>query len=115
MFRPAASVLAWRLLTWPGSIEDSAFLAFAILLLAAHLEREEDRGQWLKELAIWVKDQEFQARISQWRSSLPRWSEWLMGLTDFRCRSRYGAHWLSKFWRARNPPSHAMLPAVYSF
>jgi hypothetical protein len=42
--RAAASVLAWRFLAYPGDDPDAAFLAFAILLLAAHLERGEDRG-----------------------------------------------------------------------
>ena len=84
----AAGILAWRFLTYPGNTEDSAFLAFAILLLAAHLERGEDRGQWLKELATWVEDQESQARnaASKWRSSSSSWDEWLLGLTDSRHR-----------------------------
>src|ERR1035441_408036 len=60
--RAAASVLAWRFLAYPGADPDSAFLAFAILLLAAHLEREEDSGQWLKDLATWVEEEEARAR-----------------------------------------------------
>jgi hypothetical protein len=46
--RAAASMLAWRFLTYPGEAEDPPFLAFAILLLATHLERGEDCGRWLK-------------------------------------------------------------------
>jgi hypothetical protein len=87
--RAAAGMLAWRFLAYPGHAdEDPAFLAFAILLLAAHLERGEDRGQWLKELATWVEDEEARARIatSPWRSSLPNWDEWLLGLTPFNQR-----------------------------
>jgi hypothetical protein len=52
--RAAASMLARRFLSYPGADPDPAFLAFAILLLAAHLERGEDRGLWLKDLAgLW--------------------------------------------------------------
>jgi hypothetical protein len=71
--RAAASVLAWRFLAYPGADPDSAFLAFAILLLAAHLERGEDSGQWLKDLATWVEEEEARARheLSTWFSSLP--------------------------------------------
>lgn len=83
--RAAASVLAWRFLTYPGDPEDAAFLAFAILLLATHLEHRKDCGQWLKELATWVEDQESRARNanSQWSSSMPHWDKWLLGLTLF--------------------------------
>jgi hypothetical protein len=83
--RAAASVLAWRFLAYPGGDPDAAFLAFAILLLAAHIERGEDRGQWLKDLAIWVEDEESRARnaLSTWFSSMPHWDKWLTGLTLF--------------------------------
>ena len=83
--RGAASVLAWRFLAYPGADPDSAFLAFAILLLAAHLERGEDSGQWLKDLATWVEEEEARARheLSTWFSSLPHWDNWLTGLTLF--------------------------------
>jgi hypothetical protein len=83
--RAAASVLAWRFLAYPGGDPDAAFLAFAILLLAAHMERGEDRGQWLKDLATWVEDEESRARnaLSTWFSSLPHWDKWLTGLTHF--------------------------------
>jgi hypothetical protein len=83
--RATASVLAWRFLAYPGDDPDAAFLAFAILLLAAHLERGEDRGQWLKDLATWVEDEESRARnaLAPWFSSLPRWDKWLTGLTLF--------------------------------
>jgi hypothetical protein len=60
--RAAVAVLAWRFLTYPGAEEVPPFLAFAILLLAAHLERREDRGPWLKQLAEWVEDEESGAR-----------------------------------------------------
>jgi hypothetical protein len=76
--RAAAGMLAWRFLAYPGDTdEDPAFLAFAILLLAAHLERGEDRGQWLKELATWVGDEESRARDET------SGHEWLLGLTPF--------------------------------
>jgi hypothetical protein len=83
--RAAAGLLAWRFLAYPGQTQDPAFLAFAILLLAAHLERGEDRGPWLKELATWAEDEEARARnaVSRWQSSLPHWNEWLTGLTHF--------------------------------
>ncbi len=81
-------MLAWRFLTYPGNDEDVAFLAFAILLLATHIEHREDRGQWLKEIAIWVEDQEVLARNGQsrYRSSFPHWDRWLLGLTHFDLR-----------------------------
>jgi hypothetical protein len=83
--RAAGGLLAWRFLAYPGHDEDPAFLAFAVLLLAAHLERGEDRGPWLKQLAAWVEDEEARARnaLSRWRSSLQHWHEWLIGLTPF--------------------------------
>jgi hypothetical protein len=86
--RAAAGLLAWRFLSYPGDEENPAFLAFAILLLAAHLERGEDRGPWLKDLATWVEDEESRARnaTSSWHSSLPHRNEWLTGLTPFRQR-----------------------------
>jgi hypothetical protein len=56
--RAAAGMLAWRFLTYPGNAEDPPFLAFAILLLATHVERGEDRGLWLKQLAAWVESEE---------------------------------------------------------
>jgi hypothetical protein len=86
--RAAGSLLAWRFLAYPGDDEDPAFLAFAILLLAAHLERGEDRGQWLRELATWVEDEEARVRnaLSRRLSSLQHWDEWLLGLTLFRQR-----------------------------
>jgi hypothetical protein len=84
----AASVLAWRFLAYPPETEDRAFLAFAILLLATHLERGNDRGRWLKDIATWVEDEESKARNATFtqRSSLPNWGEWLMGLTFFHAR-----------------------------
>jgi hypothetical protein len=86
--RAAAGLLAWRFLVWPGRDEDRAFLAFAILLLAAYLEREEDRGPWLRALAEWVELEESTVREANSRisSSVPGWEEWLMGLTLFRQR-----------------------------
>ncbi|HEY1221780.1 MAG TPA: hypothetical protein VGF03_22760, partial [Bryobacteraceae bacterium] len=43
------------------------------------------RGQWLKDLATWVEDEESRARnaLSTWFSSLPHWDKWLTGLTHF--------------------------------
>lgn len=86
--RAAASVLAWRFLTYSGDTEDAPFLAFGILLLATYLERGEARGQWLKDLAAWVEDEESSARnaLSQWFSSSPNWEKWLTGLTLFDLR-----------------------------
>ena len=82
--RAAASLLSWRFLTDPGADPDSAFLAFAILLLAAHLEHAEGSGQWLKNLAAWVEDEESRCRKAlSWLSSSPHWSQWLTGLTSF--------------------------------
>jgi len=78
--RAASGMLAWRFLADPGDAEDPPFLAFAILLLAAHLERGEDRGLWLKQLAAWVEDQESRARNETSEH------EWLIGLTLFRQR-----------------------------
>ncbi len=78
--RAAAAMLAWRCLTFPGQEEDRPFLAFAILLLAAHLERGEDRGLWLKQLAAWVEGEESRARKETSEH------EWLLGLTHFRQR-----------------------------
>jgi hypothetical protein len=79
--RAAAGMLAWRFLAYPGDDEDPPFLAFAILLLAAHLERGEDRGLWLKELAAWVEDEESRAR-----NEISAEHEWLIGLTLYRQR-----------------------------
>ena len=78
--RAVASMLAWRFLTYPGDSENPPYLAFGILLLAAHVERGEDRGPWLKQLAAWGENEESLARneISE--------HEWLMGLTVFRQR-----------------------------
>jgi hypothetical protein len=87
--RAAASLLAWRFLSYPGGDPDGAFLAFGILLLAAHLERGEDRARWLKDLATWVEGEESRARnsLSPWFSSSSlRWDQWLTGLTLFNQR-----------------------------
>jgi hypothetical protein len=78
--RAAAAMLAWRFLAYPGAEEDAPFFAFAILLLAAHLERGEDPGLWLKQLAAWVEAEESRAR----RKTSEH--EWLLGLTLFRQR-----------------------------
>src|ERR1022692_2811544 len=58
-------------------------------LLAAHLERGEDQGQWLRELARWVDDEESRARNarSKERSSLPSWGAWLAGSSPLRDRA----------------------------
>lgn len=104
--RAAVSVLAWRALAHPEHTEDAAFLAFAILLLATYLEpSKEDRGRWLKELASWVVDQESRARnaVSQWRSSLPHWDKWLLGLTPFNQRE---AVWRGLAYRILVRPEH---------
>ena len=86
--RATASLLAWRFLAFPGADEDAPFVALAILLLSTHLEDQEDRGQWLKELGKWVEDEEARARnaVSPWRSSMPHWDKWLLGLTLFTQR-----------------------------
>jgi len=78
--RAAAGMLAWRFLSYPGNAEDPPFLAFAILLLATHVERGEDRGLWLKQLAAWVENEESRARNETSEH------EWLIGLTLFRQR-----------------------------
>lgn len=80
--RAAVSMLAWRFLAFPGKDPDAAFLAFAILLLAVHLERDEDRGQWLMNLATWVEGEEFRARkaLVAWSSYHEHWNQWLLGL-----------------------------------
>jgi hypothetical protein len=82
--RGAAGVLAWRFLAHPGQAEDPAFLSLAILLLAAHLERGEERGPWLKSLAAWVVEHESHAR--EMRSVTSGGDEWLMGLTFYSVR-----------------------------
>jgi hypothetical protein len=103
--RRAASLLAWRFLTHPGETEDRAFLAFAILLLAAHLERGQERGPWLKSLARWVEDEEsFVRKAVAWRSTSPGWDEWLMGLTPYRQRE---ATWRSLAHRILARPQSA--------
>jgi hypothetical protein len=76
----SASMLAWRFLAYPGNEEDRPFLAFAILLLAVHLEGPEGRGPWLKQLAEWVMEEESHA----WRERAGPGTEWLLGLTHFR-------------------------------
>lgn len=82
----AASVLAWRFLAFPGDGESpsAAFLAFSILLLAAHLEPGEDGGPWLTQLAAWVLDEESRGRqaLTPWFSHLEHWDQWLIGLSD---------------------------------
>ena len=78
----AASLLAWRFLAYPGNETDRAFLAFAILLLVGHVEGRNGRGQWLKELAVWVEDEESTAR-----DAVVAWSsEWLIGLIPYCLR-----------------------------
>lgn len=73
--RFAASLLAWRFLKAPPQDEDRPFLAFGILLLAAYLERSEEKGPWLRELAEWVEAEE-----ERWRPHAA-WEGWLLGLT----------------------------------
>lgn len=73
--RGAAAVLAWRYLHDPGHAEDAAFLAFAILLLAAHMFRGEDDGQWLKQMAEFLMDKDLtpiDLRESVWRALADR-------------------------------------------
>ncbi len=76
--RPVAQasvgLLAWRFLTYPGEDGYPPFLAFAILLLAAHLEWGADCGLWLRRMDEWVEEEESCARNG---NSGP---EWLMGL-----------------------------------
>jgi hypothetical protein len=76
----AAGVLAWRFVALPPEDEDRAFLAFAILLLAAYLERPR---AWLTELAAWVEDEEARARNE---AALKPELAWLLGLSPFRLR-----------------------------
>ncbi len=86
--RAAASVLAWRFVTYSGSESDSAFLSFAILLLAAHLDSREASGQWLNDLAAWVEDEEARVRKTQskWPPYTDHWNMWLFGLTNYSQR-----------------------------
>jgi len=98
----ATSLLAWRFLTYPGDDPDAAFLAFAILILAAHLECGEDRGQWLKDLATWVEDEESRARNAL--STLTCSDQWLTGLTVFNQRE---AVWRSLAHRILARPQRA--------
>jgi hypothetical protein len=104
--RAAESLLAWRFLAYPGADPDCAFLAFAILLLAAHLGHAEDNGQWLKDLATWVEDEESRSRnaLSTWFSSSPQWNQWLTGLTAFNQRE---AVWRSLAHRILARPERA--------
>ena len=75
----AASLLAWRFLTYSGNRrEDPPLLAFAILLLAVNLERMQDRGPWLKQIAEWVEEEESRARE---KFNYPAASNWLLGLS----------------------------------
>jgi hypothetical protein len=92
--RAAASVLAWRFLNYPGSEEDTAFLAFAILLLSAHLEHRQDRGRWLEQLALWVKEEESRARRR--KGAYPVGQEWLLGLTLFNGHGGLWRHWAKR-------------------
>jgi hypothetical protein len=80
--RAAAGMLACRFVAYPGHTENPPFFAFAILLLAAHLGRGEDRGLWLKQLAAWVEDEETRARNETSED------EWLIGLTVIRQREK---------------------------
>lgn len=75
--RAAAGFLAWRFLTYPGEDAYRPFLAFALLLLAAHLGWGVDSGLWLRRMAEWVEEEESRARNG---SSGP---EWLLGLGGF--------------------------------
>ncbi|MBN9659976.1 MAG: hypothetical protein J0H49_17445 [Acidobacteria bacterium] len=75
--RAAAGLLAWRFLADPGDDAHRAFLAFAILLLAAYLESGKDRGAWLKRLAEWVEEQEARAR-KEWPGQ-----QWLLGVGGY--------------------------------
>jgi len=79
--RAAASMLAWRFLTYPGAGESPPFFAFAILLLAVRLERREDCGLWLKQLVAWVQEEESRARKET------SGHEWLLGLSYTRPRA----------------------------
>ncbi|WP_321477376.1 hypothetical protein [uncultured Paludibaculum sp.] len=75
--RAAAGLLAWRFLADPGDDAHRAFLAFAILLLALHLERGRDHGAWFKRLAKWVEEEEARAR-NEWSGQ-----EWLIGVAGY--------------------------------
>jgi hypothetical protein len=73
----AASMLAWRVLIWPGDGETRAFLAFSILLLAVYLGGP---GRWLKSLADWVEEEE--SEMGEEQSG----HEWLLGRTFSRIK-----------------------------
>ncbi len=48
--RAAASMFAGRLLAYPGEGEDPPFVAFAILLPAAFVERRPELEAWLNQM-----------------------------------------------------------------
>ncbi len=92
--KPGTAFLAWRFLAYPGECEDAAFLALAILLLAVPAGSNRESGEWLNQLAQWVEDEEFRARVvlSVDQSSHiysdsetnPHFERWLFGLTLFK-------------------------------
>lgn len=85
----AASVLAWRFLTFPSDWHCTpAFLAFAILVLAAYLEHNSNRGPWLNQLATWAKAQESLARKKEGTRKLNSDGkhDWLLSLSFHRQR-----------------------------
>ena len=88
--KSATSVLAARYLAKPGYDADPAFLAFAILMLAASQVWNEASGQWLKDLAIWAEEEESRARE---HLSAPLSTPWLLGLTTFTLRAGLWRYW----------------------
>lgn len=103
--RAAASLLAWRFLAYPGSDQDPAFFAFAILLLSASVERAEDRGAWLAGLASWVEEEEARARTGLVDD------EWLLGLCVYRDApySQGAAHFIMTRAAAWRELAHSIL------
>jgi hypothetical protein len=72
--------------------------------LAAHLEQGEDRGQWLKDLASLVEDEESPARNALSTSSLLHWDKWLTGLTCFDQREAVWRSLAHRILAPRMPP-----------
>src|ERR1017187_5477518 len=86
-------------------------------LLAAHLERGEDQGQWLRELARWVDDEESRARNARSKSAL----HCRVGAHGSLARPPsvterpFGAPWPTEFWRGPNLPIRATRPKLYGY
>ena len=104
--KAAASLLAWRFLTFPEDLYgDLPLLAFAILLLAVYLERTEDRGPWLKQIAEWVEVEESRAR-----ARFKFKSNWLLGLSYRGTHDMTGDLWRDLAKRILASPRAPHLP-----